>query len=184
MNKPLSVDDREKILSKLKGKRNQLIFHIGCNLGLRISEILSIDIDNFSKNKIVGETLKVKQLKARKVATRILPLNSKMRSLLQEYLNECRYVSGSLFREQTGNTQLSRFTYINIIKKAAKESGVTSNVSTHSMRKTFARAVYEQSGLNIVITQKALGHSNPANTALYLGIFEEQVNKQIEELVI
>jgi integrase len=57
-----------------------------------------------------------------------------------------------------------------------------SRISTHSMRKTFARRVYEASGHDLIRTQRALGHSSPVTTARYLETDSEALDRLILEV--
>lgn len=56
-----------------------------------------------------------------------------------------------------------------LLRKAFRRAGIYDNtVATHSMRKTFAQEIYEASGRNLHVTQKALDHANIQSTVKYL----------------
>jgi integrase len=52
-------------------------------------------------------------------------------------------------------------------------------LATHSLRKTFAARVFERSGRNLLLTQRALGHASVASTASYLATAEREVAEVI-----
>jgi len=61
-----------------------------------------------------------------------------------------------------------------ILKKAAKEVGITQSICTHSLRKTFGYLHYKETG-DIITLQKIFGHSSPAITLTYIGIDTEEL---------
>ena len=66
-----------------------------------------------------------------------------------------------------------------IIKTAARELGHNDRVATHSMRKTFARAIYDNSGHDLILTQRALGHRAVSSTSSYLESTDEEVTEAV-----
>ena len=62
-----------------------------------------------------------------------------------------------------------------IIKKAIKRTRLKGNYGTHSLRKTYGYALYENNDLSIV--QGALDHDNQVTTLKYIGVTEEEINK-------
>jgi site-specific recombinase XerD len=68
-----------------------------------------------------------------------------------------------------------------ILKSAATVAtgGRPERIATHSMRKTFANDVFTRSGHNLVLTQRALGHSSVMTTARYVSPDEEAISAAI-----
>jgi integrase len=88
-----------------------------------------------------------------------------------------------LFRSRKGlNNPISPAHAYEIITGAARVAGNLDRVATHSMRKTFAKAVYTGSGHDIILTQKALGHSSVLTTASYLETHSNDVSAAIMNL--
>ena len=56
-----------------------------------------------------------------------------------------------------------------MLKKAFIAAGLNGKIATHSLRKSFAQRVYEQSG-DIYLVKELLGHRNVATTQSYLGV--------------
>ena len=79
----LQVKALEEYLASYS-KRNQLIFAIGVNTGLRVSDILALDISDV-KNKTYVE-IRERERKTKKYKR--FPLNNKLKQLIREYLKE------------------------------------------------------------------------------------------------
>jgi integrase len=59
------------------------------------------------------------------------------------------------------------------------------NVSNHTMRKTFARSLWENTGENdaaLILLSEILGHSSTAITRIYLGITDDEISKAYKTL--
>ena len=72
-------------------------------------------------------------------------------------------------RHQSGTVQMHRQTAHQMLKKAFIAAGLNGKITTHSLRKSFAQRVYEQSG-DIYLVKELLGHRNVATTQAYLGV--------------
>ena len=62
---------------------------------------------------------------------------------------------------------------------AANELPDLKHLSTHSMRKTYANRAYENSGRDLFMTAKALGHKSPQSTVSYLSFKQEAVDELV-----
>ena len=68
------------------------------------------------------------------------------------------------------------------MKDMVKKHELQGKVATHSMRKTFSAKVYKASGNNLLLTQKALNHSNISTTIKYLNVTKDETYAIIREL--
>lgn len=112
-------------------------------------------------------------------------LNEKARAAIRDYLASQGYVPPPhdfLFKSREGgNRPLHRSQAHRILVQACEECGIdTARVSTHSLRKTFVRAVYDASGHDIIRTMKVVQHSSPVITARYL----ENTETELDDLVL
>ena len=112
-------------------------------------------------------------------------LNEKARAAIRDYLASLGYVPPPyeyLFKSREGgNRPLHRSQAHRILVQACEECGIdTARVSTHSLRKTFVRAVYDASGHDIIRTMKVVQHSSPTITARYL----ENTETELDDLVL
>lgn len=154
-------------------KRNQLIFAIGVNTGLRVSDILALDISDV-KNKTYVE---IRERKTKKYKR--FPLNNKLKQLIREYLKEReqKYSIGEgepLFIGKKHH-RLYRSQVYRFLNEACKKLGLKINVGTHTMRKTFGYHHYKQNN-DIALLQKILNHSSPSITLRYIGIDQEMID--------
>ena len=76
---------------------------------------------------------------------------------------------------------MSRRTAHNVLKAAFEAAGLNGHLATHSLRKSFAQRLYEQSG-DIFMVQELLGHANVATTQTYLGVNYASARQAVEEM--
>ena len=154
------------------GFRNYMIFNIGINTGLRISDILNLKVkDVKDKTHIV-----ITERKTSKI-TRIL-INSNLRNDINSYIhnmNEEEY----LFKSQKNiNAPITRVQAYRILNNAAKILNLD-NVGTHTLRKTFGYWHYNMYK-DVAILQEIFNHSSPSITLRYIGINDDIKDKTIE----
>lgn len=171
------IRDRDIILSMknelLKtGFRNFMLFNIGINTGLRISDILSLKVKDV-KNKTHISLIEKKTSKK----TRIL-INSNLKIDLNNYIhnmNENEY----LFKSKKGkNLPITRVQAYRILNNTAKKLNL-SEVGTHTLRKTFGYWHYNMYK-DVAILQEIFNHSSPSITLKYIGINDDIKDKSIE----
>ena len=127
----------EEIKSVLKenGTRDLLLFCMGINIGLRISDLLKLKIANV-RNKTHVE---IKEQKTGKVKR--FPIFGNLQSLIDDYTKN-KPLSDYLFKSRNGvNKPITRVMAYMIINEACKKCGIQDNIGTHTLRKTFAEQV-------------------------------------------
>ena len=72
-------------------------------------------------------------------------------------------------RNKSGSVAMNRQTAHEMLKKAFEDAGLNGKLATHSLRKSFAQRLYEESG-DIYLVQELLGHRNVSTTQNYLGV--------------
>lgn len=164
----------EEILTQ-KGLRDLLIFIIGTNCGLRISDILALNVGD-----VRGRThVQIVEKKTGKFKQ--FPINSKLKPLLDKFTtnrenNEPLFVS--MFNNRMERTQCYR-----IINKACKEAGIKYKVGTHTLRKTFGYHHYKQFK-DIAILQKIFNHYTPYVTLRYIGIEQDMIDESYKNFIL
>ena len=68
-----------------------------------------------------------------------------------------------------------------VLKTAFEAAGLNGKLATHSMRKSFAQRLYEQTN-DIFAVQEMLGHKNVATTQRYLGVNYASVRDAVEKM--
>lgn len=185
--KALEQEEIELISSKLK-LRDRCLFITGIRTGFRISELLSINIEDVIDDKgEIKKEIKVKKKNTKgKIEGRIMPLHNDARDLIKQYLIAVPGQSGPLFRSKMGRRIIGRLdqsVFNKALKLAAKKSNINSDtLSSHTMRKSFAKKIYEALGQDIHKLQKAMGHRNLSSTASYLQVNWDEIAELIRNL--
>ena len=169
-----SIRKIEKILAQ-KSKRNLLLFTIGTNCGLRISDILALNVgDVKGKNYIYITEKKTGKYKR-------FPVNSKLKPMFDEFTKD-KNENEPLFKTVFQN-RLERVAAYGIIKSACKEAGIEEHIGTHTLRKTFGYHHYKKFQ-DVAMLQKIFNHSSPQITLRYIGIEQDQIDKSYTDFVL
>ena len=170
----------ENMKTFLKGKslRDYLLFVLGINSALRISDILNLKVSDMCeivKGKyIVASRISLKEQKTNK--SKDFPLSSNAVKALSEYLQNVKLDGNDfLFARKKGKDPITRQQAYRILNAAAKAVGVPGRIGTHTMRKTFGYWAYT-SGVDVALIQKLLNHSAPSVTLRYIGITQDQMD--------
>ena len=78
---------------------------------------------------------------------------------------------------------MNRQTAHEMLKQAFTAAGLNGKLATHSLRKSFAQRVYEQSG-DIYLVQELLGHRSVSTTQKYLGVNYASAREFVEAIAI
>ena len=157
------------------GRQPQVGFYVifSINTGLRVGDVLKLTHADLA-GKQVGDYLAVKEQKTGKV--RQIQLNS---SIITAYTyltkRSRRNPTGYIFKSQK-NHVFATVTINRTLKRIFK--GCAPVISSHSLRKTFGRRVYEKNGRSehsLVLLSDIFGHSNLAITRRYLGLRREEI---------
>lgn len=163
----------EQYLEK-RSKRNRLIFVFGINTGLRVSDILGLNVKDVENKSYV----EIKEKKTGKYKR--FPLNTKLKFLIKEYLSterrKCYSITGDepLFLGKK-HCRLDRSQVYRFLNEACNQLGIKANVGTHTMRKSFGYHFYKKYN-DVALLQKILNHSSPAITLRYIGIAQEEID--------
>ena len=166
----------EEIKSYLKqnGSRDLLLFTMGINTGLRISDLLKLKVIDV-RNK---SHVEIKEQKTGKIKR--FPLLGNLQSMIEEYVRG-RLDNEYLFRSREGaNKPITRVMAYKIINNACRKAGITDNVGTHTLRKTFGYHHYQQFH-DVAILQYLLNHSSPSITLRYIGITQDNVENTLQQ---
>ena len=164
----------EKLLN-LQSKRNLILFSIGINCGLRISDILSLNVGDV-KNKNFIEIKEKKTGKFKK-----FPINSKLKPMLDDFVKN-RKNNEPLFLS-IFNNRLERVGAYYIITDVCKKAGLEEKIGTHTMRKTFGYHHYKKFK-DIAMLQKIFNHSTPQITLRYIGIEQEEIYQSYSNFIL
>ena len=170
------------IIARSKGNqtsvRNQLIIEVALGTGLRVSELANLKIEDLHLGK--GQnTLIVRNGKGGK--DRVVAFNSRLKALIQEYLEYRISNSLFLFHSERGE-KMTRFGIGRVFKTIAGMAGIAEHHSIHSLRHTYATNLYKASGYNLRLVQKQLGHSSITTTSVYSDVIIQDLEDALESM--
>ena len=161
-----------KLLLKEQSQRNLLLFLLGINTGLRISDILSLRVaDVLNKDYICIVEKKTK--KYRKII-----LSNSLKLKLKNYTQK-KPLTDYLFKSRKGTNQpITRIQAYRIIQNACQVVEIKENFGTHTLRKTFGYHFYKKTK-DIALLQNILNHSSPKITLRYIGLTQDLIDKSL-----
>lgn len=159
----------QDILGYLKrtNERNYIMFMLGLYTGLRISDILKLQVKHV-RNK---DVIRMREQKTNKQKT--IPINGPLKRALNSYVEDKEEYEYLIANSKTGISPISRQHAYEIIRSIGIMFGVP-NLGTHSLRKTFGYHYYQKTN-DIAILQDIFNHSDPAITLRYIGINEDTI---------
>lgn len=175
----LTLDESKKLLNSISGKhkeRNYCIVVLFLNCGLRLSELVSIDINN-----IKGDTLTVvgKGNKERTIYLNNLCLEA-IEDYLEVRIKPCEEDKNALFISSKKN-RISNKAVQELLSKYFKQAELTNKKYTpHKLRHTAATLLYKHGGVDIRVLQQILGHESVSTTQIYTHVDEEQLRDAVK----
>ena len=169
----LTVDEINRIiscidLSKPEGQRNKAIIEVLYGSGLRVSELINLQISNLYLEDgymlVEGKGSRQRLVPLSPESIRQLKLwNIDRNSLIIKKGHE-----DFVFLNRRGG-QLTRAMIFTIVKELAERAGIEKKVSPHTFRHSFATHLLEN-GANLRAIQQLLGHESITTTELYTHI--------------
>ncbi|TJY44409.1 tyrosine recombinase XerD [Cohnella pontilimi] len=178
----LTLAEVEKLLdapeaSTPQGLRDKAMLELLYGTGLRVSELMALDVAD------VHLEMGFLQCSAGSGRERIVPVGGASVHWLREYLKQARPVlaknerSGSILFPNHLGTRMTRQGFWKIVKKYASESGISSELTPHSLRHSFAVHLLDN-GADVRAVQEMLGHASPQTTQKY----EPSVRSKVKEV--
>ena len=170
--------------SKMDGpeaKRDKAILELLYASGLRVSELVSLDLDDVNLEegyiRCVGKGFR----------QRFIPIHNKAIKALEEYLKEARpklakdRKEKALFLNRQGR-RLTRQGIWLLIKNYAKMAGIREkDLSPHVLRHSVATHLLHSHKMNLRELQEFLGHASISSTQIYTHITSDHIRKVYEE---
>lgn len=162
--------------------RNKMLFLIGINLSLRISDLVSLKWNFFLKDDMTfRDFYKIQPKKTRKTGKFVtLYFNEVVKKTIMDYIKQypIQDMNGYVFKSREGSDAIKEKSVWRIIVDVAIEAGIDKNVGTHSLRKTFGYHVWhnaEDKEKALVMLMVIFNHSSVATTKKYIGVMGEEV---------
>lgn len=173
----LSVAEIDALLaapdqSKPLGLRDRAMIETLYATGMRVSELVSLDIGQMRLDpgyvRVWGKGDK----------ERIVPIGSSARHWVARYLDEARPIldkagSQAVFLTNRGGP-MTRQCFWYLLKRYGRAAGVTTHLSPHVMRHSFATHLLEH-GADLRAVQAMLGHADISTTEIYTHITRERL---------
>lgn len=191
------IDAISRYLIKDGRYRDNMLFIVGINFGLRVSDLRVLRFSNLIndnctfKDRFAVFEKKTRNTRKRK-KNRYITINTAVIEAVTMYLEHTPNVrlSDYMFRSVSNrggnvNAPLSIKSIDRILKGFAEDLGLNVKMSTHTLRKTFCyhqMLMSHNDSRKLMLLQKMLNHSSPAQTLDYIGITAEEIDEAYREL--
>ena len=169
MNYVEPIRDLEKLEEikeelKRKGTRDYMMFLTGINSGMRISDIIQLNVDDVrNSNGTMKEHITIIEKKTKK--EKKFPLCNNLLVEMEKYTRNMEQEK-HLFESRKGkNKPITTTQAYRIIVNAGERVGIK-NIGTH----------YYKRYKNIAILQEILNHSDPSITLRYIGVNQDEID--------
>lgn len=176
--KYLTIEEVERLLdapdvTTPHGCRDKAMLELLYASGLRVSELITLKLSDISFEMAYVRCF------GKGAKERIIPLGRYALAALEQYINHCRpkvdnnWQTDTLFLNKTGKG-LSRQGFWKLLKKYGKEAGITTEITPHVLRHSFATHLLSN-GADLRAIQEMLGHADIATTQIYTHLLGEQM---------
>lgn len=182
----LTLEDSRKLLKVAKNEenrnniRNYAIITIFLNCGIRLSELVGINIEDIRFDEcqmnVIGKGNKERAIYLNKACIKAIKkyLEVRPRNNLDEDAEKALFLSERKKR-------ISRRAVQDIIYTELRNAGFdTKKYSVHKLRHTAATLMYQYGQVDIRSLQRALGHESIATTEIYTHVSDDQVREAFE----
>jgi len=159
-----------------KAQRDMALLEMLYASGMRVTELVSLNLSDVDLDNEDGATVRVKGKKANAKA-RVIPISSSAAEVIEYYIKNGREQlaidpnAEALFLNNRGQ-RLTRQGLWLIIKHYVEAVGISAEVTPHTLRHSFAAHKLSQ-GKSLQDIQKLLGHANISTTQVYAHLNQE-----------
>lgn len=193
MNFVEPIRDRNRISqikNQLRGEgrfRDLLLFVVGINSALRISDLLQLRISHFvDEHNHIRRRFAIKEEKRGK--RQEVVINDSIRKALDEYLSAYPGAASDpdnyvFFNSKTNNFSepIKRGQAWKFITGICADIRLRGNFGTHSLRKTWGYHA-RMNGVDLALIMYKLNHASLAYTKRYLGITDDELEEVVKKL--
>ena len=177
--KYLTLDESLNLLNSVDGKfkeRDYCIITLFLNCGMRLSELVSLNLSDIRSNNTIVVTGKGNK-------ERTIYLNNACIDAINAYL-PFRPVDGVKMKDRDAlfisrqKSRISPKTVQYIVKNTLEKAGMKDReLSTHKLRHTAATLMYQYGNVDVLAIKEMLGHESLSTTQIYTHIMDEQLQK-------
>ena len=177
--KVLNFEDVERLMEQpdegeKKGCRDKAMLEVLYATGIRVSELINLDVDDVN--------IEVKFIRCRSGRKeRIIPMGNKAVRCLEDYIDNAREDmikdddEKALFVNCNGS-RLTRQGFWKLIKYYSRRAGITTEITPHTLRHSFAVHLLEN-GADLKSIQEMMGHADIASTQVYSTIVSTRLQE-------
>ena len=183
MNYVQPIRSKEKIEEmkqelKKNGTRDYLLFIVGINTGLRISDLIKLQVqDILNSDRTLKTHIEIIEQKTKK--KKRFRLNQIWAEELYQYIKNMD-IKDYIFKSRNGvNKPITRVRAYDLLNETARKVGIEDKIGTHTLRKTFGYWFYQRTK-DVAILQEIFNHSSPSITLQYIGINQDIVDRELE----
>ena len=152
------------LFENIKNKKHSLAIKLMYSSGLRVSELVHLNVKDLEFDKNFGWVRKGKGNK-----DRLFIIAKSINKELQDYISENNLDQDSWLFKGNKGYHLSQKSIYMIVKRAAKKARISKKVHPHTLRHSFSTHLIEN-GYDVSSVQALLGHKSPETTMVYLHI--------------
>ena len=160
-----------------KGIRDRAMLQVMYATGIRVSELINLDVDHVNLDMGVIRCSGGKK-------TRMIPLYDEAKNALQRYLREVRKEMLADPEERAlfvnvGGARMSRQGFWKILKHYQDTAGISKEITPHTLRHSFAVHLLEN-GADLGSLQELMGHSDISSTQMYTHMVDQKLKRVYE----
>ena len=163
----LSKDEYFRLLNAAKMRNDMRLYYLMqtiCSTGIRVSELISLKLSDVNLGASYIHCQDVNR-------ERIVPFGNMAKNVLKVYIREARPAMVDSEEEEVlftncNGTPMSRQGFWKLLKKYAKNAGIQTDITPHTLRHSFA-AHLVANGADLRSVQEMLGHSDISTTQIY-----------------
>ena len=165
----LAAEEVIRLIQKLPNLKHKAILMTGYAAGMRVSEIINLQIADIDSMRMM---IHIHAAKGKK--DRMVPLSKKLLDTLREYY--LLYKPKQYLFENPSGGKYSVRSAQQILHNAKVHAGITKKGSIHMLRHSYATHLME-AGTDIRIIQELLGHNSIRTTMLYTHVSKKDLGR-------
>ncbi len=158
------------------GLRDRAMFEIAYASGLRVSELVNLEIGHIDFNTAILK------FSGKGSKERLVPCSARALDWIEKYMHDERSrvikkygESPYVFLNKFGK-KLTRQAFWQILRAHIQKSGIVKKVSPHTLRHSFATHLLDN-GADLRVVQMLLGHKNISTTEIYTHVSQERIHE-------
>ncbi len=159
----LGQEDAARLIQCTSNLKHRTVLLTLFAAGLRLSEATHLKVTDLDSQR-----MQLRVMHGKGAKQRLVPMSPRLLTALRNYWREYRPPT-YLFPGKDHDTPLSGTTMQKAVKAAAREAGLSTAISPHTLRHSFATGLLE-AGVDLLTIGQLLGHKSFMTTMIYLHV--------------